>query len=183
MWGWRLCSVTVWYSAPRCNIENFTVFRICITCFTLSVGFSKMGLEQCLRSVFLLYRKCDYPTLCKNGEDWDLGSVQVSLPWSFIDAAEDVECVDQDKGLCFLPQGKTCALGALCLHVLHECCEVCLCRASVSISTGYFSHHHSQISKRNNLSEEKLVLARSFSILYTYIVTLLNRGFMSCFLL
>ena len=108
--GFRLYSVTVRYGAPRCNIENFTVFRICITCFTLSVGFSKMGLEQCLRSVFLLYRKCDYPTLCKNGEDWDLGSVQGSLPWSFIDAAEDVECVDQDKGLWFLPQGKTCAL-------------------------------------------------------------------------
>ena len=74
------------------------------------------------------------------------------------------------ENMCFM------LIGVLSLHVLHECCEVCLCRASVSISTGYFSHHHSQISKRNNLSEKKLVLTWSFSILYTYIVTLLKGG-------
>lgn len=88
--------------------------KFVLTCSTLSVGFSKMGLEQCLRSVFILYWRCDYPTLHEDGEDRDLGSVQVSLPWSFIDAAEGVECLDQDKGLWFLPQGKTCAF---CWHV------------------------------------------------------------------
>ena len=134
MWGWRWCSVTVRYGAPRCNTENFTVCRICVTCSTLSAGFSKMGLEQCLRSVFPLYWRCDYPTLHEDGEDRDLGSVQVSLPWSFIDAAEDVECLDQDKGLWFLPQGKTCAI---CWQVPFVPCNTQFC---VTLSVPFTRH-------------------------------------------
>lgn len=164
MWGWRLCSVTVRYGAPRCNIENFTVCRICVTCSTLSVGFSKMGIEQCLRSVFLLYWSCDYPTLHEDSEDLD-----------FIDAAEGVECLDQDKGLWFLPQGKTCAFCWQVPFVPMSYMNVVRFVCAESL----FSHHH-QVSKRNKLSKEKLVLARSFSILYTYIATLRHRGFMRC---